>query len=280
MGFWEPLFFWFFAFGALATSSAVIVMRNPLYCALTLIADFFCFAGLYVLLSAHFLAVVQILVYGGAIMVLFLFIIMLLNLRGKNVEPNRFQLHYVLASIAGVLMFAVAAWAVMSAVDMENVDEERRQYAECVDVVDAAAEAEDIDEPDQYAACVALVGEPDERVAFRVESEVPGLYAHASEDAVEEGYAQKLRMWRDGTATPADGKYPAFDPDRTYELPPSLQPDRAPEDVVPGREGLYGTFQPVSMMLVNRFVIPFELTAILLLASIIGAVILAKRRVT
>ncbi len=279
MGFWEPLFFWIFAFGALATSCAVIVMRNPLYCALTLIADFFCFAGLYVLLSAHFLAVVQILVYGGAIMVLFLFIIMLLNLRGKNLEPNRFQIHYVLASIAGVLMFVFAGWAIFSAVDMETVAEERAQYAECVEVVEEAAETEAVDDA-EYGACVALVGEPDEWVPHRVDSQIPNLSADASEEAVEEEYVHRLRQWKAGTATPAEGKYPSFDPDRTFELPPSLEPDPEPADVVPGREGLYGTFKPVSMMLVNRFVIPFELTAILLLASIVGAVILAKRRVT
>ncbi len=265
MGFWEPLFFWLFAFGALITSCAVIVMRNPLYCALTLIADFFCFAALYVLLSAHFLAVVQILVYGGAIMVLFLFIIMLLNMR--RVRPaSRFQVHYAIATIAGIMMFLFAAWAILSAVDMEEVAEERERVAEQIEEVE----------------------QEEEEVALRTASAIPGpeapvdapvLYADVNELAVEQAYAQTLRAWRDGHATPSDHKYPDFDPDRTYELPPSLQPDPEQAHVVPGREGLYGTFKPVSIMLVNRFVIPFELTAVLLLASIVGAMILAKRRV-
>lgn len=263
MGFWEPLFFWIFAFGALATSCAVIVMRNPLYCALTLIADFFCFAALYVLLSAHFLAVVQILVYGGAIMVLFLFIIMLLNMRGDR-PAGRFQVHYVLATVAGIVMFLFAAWAILSAVDMDEVAQERERVAQ---------QAEETEEPVPLRTASAIPG-PDATV------DTPVLHADVNEVAVEQAYSDKLRAWRDGRALPSDHKYPNFDPDRGYELPPSLEPDPSPEQVVPGREGLYGTFKPVSIMLVNRFVIPFELTAILLLASIVGAMILAKRRVT
>ena len=255
MGFWEPLFFWIFALGAITTSCAVIVMRNPLYCALTLIADFFCFAGLYVLLSAHFLAVVQILVYGGAIMVLFLFIIMLLNLRGDQIPADRFQLHYLLAVAGGLMFFFFIGGAILAVVDMEDVNEQRAVYAEQVE-------------------------QAEEDVPLSTSSLIPGLYVDANEMAVEQAYRDKLRAWDSGEAKPSDGKYPRFNPERTYELPPSLNPDPDIEDVVPGREGLYGTFKPVSIMLVNRFVIPFELTAILLLASIVGAVILAKRRVT
>lgn len=280
MGFWEPLLFWIFAFGALITSSAVIVMRNPLYCALTLIVDFFCFAALYVLLSAHFLAVIQILVYGGAIMVLFLFIIMLLNMRGRNLEPNRFQLHYAVASVAGVVFFLFAAGAILSAMDMENVHQERAQIWECEEMVSDAADDEAAQQGEDYAACVALVGQGEEMIPRRIGSTVPTLYADASEEAVSQAYDEILRSWADGSATPADGKYPLFNTNRTFELPPSLDPDPELAAVVPGRDSLYGTFKPVSIMLVNRFVIPFELTAILLLASIIGAVILAKRRVT
>ena len=68
----------------------VIVYRNPLYSALALILDFFFFAGLYGLLSAHFMAITQVLVYAGAIMVLFLFIIMLLNLKDEELGEFEF----------------------------------------------------------------------------------------------------------------------------------------------------------------------------------------------
>jgi len=77
---WEIFFFFFFAILLVFTSFMVIILRNPLSCAFFLVLSFVNLAGLYVMLEAHFLAVAQILVYAGAIMVLFIFVIMLLNL--------------------------------------------------------------------------------------------------------------------------------------------------------------------------------------------------------
>ncbi len=64
---------------ALATAALVIILRNPIYCALSLVGTFFALSGLYLLLQAQFIAVVQVIIYAGAIMVLFLFVIMLLD---------------------------------------------------------------------------------------------------------------------------------------------------------------------------------------------------------
>jgi NADH-quinone oxidoreductase subunit J len=71
----------FYLFGAVAVlaSMLVIAQRNPIYSVLLLIASFGALSGLYVLLDAPFVAVIQIIVYAGAIMVLFLFVVMLLN---------------------------------------------------------------------------------------------------------------------------------------------------------------------------------------------------------
>ena len=71
----------FYAFAAVAVLGALLVVsqRNPVYSVLALIASFFGLSGLYVLLEAPFVAVVQIIIYAGAIMVLFLFTVMLLN---------------------------------------------------------------------------------------------------------------------------------------------------------------------------------------------------------
>jgi NADH-quinone oxidoreductase subunit J len=71
----------FYAFSALAviTSALVIGQRNPMYSVLLLIASFGALAGLYIQLDAPFVAVAQIIIYAGAIMVLFLFVVMLLN---------------------------------------------------------------------------------------------------------------------------------------------------------------------------------------------------------
>lgn len=72
----------FYALSAVAIASALLVVtrRSPVISALYLILNFFCLAGLYLTLHAQFIAVIQIIVYAGAIMVLFVFVIMLLNL--------------------------------------------------------------------------------------------------------------------------------------------------------------------------------------------------------
>jgi NADH-quinone oxidoreductase subunit J len=72
--------FWVFAAIAVVASLLVVTNRNPVACVLFLVVSFFALAGLFVTLHAHFLAAIQILIYAGAIMVLFLFVIMLLNL--------------------------------------------------------------------------------------------------------------------------------------------------------------------------------------------------------
>jgi len=78
LGFDLPLFY-LFAVVAMAASMLVIGQRSPIYSVMLLIASFVALAGLYVLLDAPFVAVIQIIIYAGAILVLFLFVVMLLN---------------------------------------------------------------------------------------------------------------------------------------------------------------------------------------------------------
>src|SRR5688500_2240763 len=75
----ETLIFWGLSGMAILASALVIGRRNPMYSVLLLIASFGALSGLYVLLDAPFVAVAQIIIYAGAIMVLFLFVVMLLN---------------------------------------------------------------------------------------------------------------------------------------------------------------------------------------------------------
>lgn len=77
----EFVIFFFFAAVAVIFALVVVLHRNPVVGALSLVASFFALAVMYVLLDAPFLAALQIIVYAGAIMVLFLFVIMLLNLQ-------------------------------------------------------------------------------------------------------------------------------------------------------------------------------------------------------
>ncbi|UVT15429.1 MAG: NADH-quinone oxidoreductase subunit J [Nitrospira sp.] len=75
------LFFGYFAGMIAITSILVVVLRNPVYSALSLLVMFFHVAGLFITLHAEFLAAVQIIVYAGAILVLYLFVVMLLNVK-------------------------------------------------------------------------------------------------------------------------------------------------------------------------------------------------------
>jgi NADH-quinone oxidoreductase subunit J len=81
-------FFYLFAAVAVIASVLVIAQRNPIYSVLLLIASFGALSGLYVLLDAPFVAVTQIIVYAGAIMVLFLFVVMLLNAPHEETEHD------------------------------------------------------------------------------------------------------------------------------------------------------------------------------------------------
>jgi NADH-quinone oxidoreductase subunit J len=72
--------FWFFAAVAVISAALCILQRNPVSAALWLVSTMFSLAAIYVLLGAQFIAAIQVLVYAGAVMVLFLFVIMLLNL--------------------------------------------------------------------------------------------------------------------------------------------------------------------------------------------------------
>ncbi len=94
----ELILFWTFATLMLGFALAVILMRSPVSSALCLVVSFICLAALFIMLDARFLGVVQVLVYAGAIMVLFLFIIMLLDLKAESLRNYR-----LLATLGGIL---------------------------------------------------------------------------------------------------------------------------------------------------------------------------------
>jgi NADH-quinone oxidoreductase subunit J len=84
----EVVAFYIFAGIAVVTSLLVVGQRNPMYSVMLLIASFGALAGLYILLDAPFTAVTQIIIYAGAIMVLFLFVVMLLNVAREDVQQR------------------------------------------------------------------------------------------------------------------------------------------------------------------------------------------------
>jgi NADH-quinone oxidoreductase subunit J len=99
--------FFFFAACAIGCAVAMVTRSNPVACAMWLIGTFFSVAAIYTLLGAFFIGIVQILVYAGAIMVLFLFVIMLLNL-GNDYEPDiRGTAWKIMAGGAALLIVAL-----------------------------------------------------------------------------------------------------------------------------------------------------------------------------
>ena len=82
------IIFWFLSALALVSALMVLFSKNPVHSVLWLIAVFFAISGHYILLNAQFLAIVNLIVYAGAIMVLFLFVIMQMNLN-KDMEPQK-----------------------------------------------------------------------------------------------------------------------------------------------------------------------------------------------
>lgn len=99
--------FYFLSFVAILSALLVVFSKNPVYSVLYLIITFFAIAGHYILLNAQFLAAVHVIVYAGAIMVLFLYVIMLLNLN-RDTEPHKSNLLKFAATIcAGLLMIVL-----------------------------------------------------------------------------------------------------------------------------------------------------------------------------
>ena len=105
------------SFLAIMFGLMVVFSRNPVNSVLYLVMTFFCIAGHYLLLNAQFLAIVHIVVYAGAIMVLFLFVIMLMNLN-EDTEPQRTWLSKIIAAIAGGLMLFVMVGSLKGAGDL------------------------------------------------------------------------------------------------------------------------------------------------------------------
>lgn len=113
------ILFWFLSALALVSAIMVLISKNPVHSVLWLIATFFAISGHYILLNAQFIAIVNIIVYAGAIMVLFLFVIMLMNLDAA-IEPKRSVWMKFAGVISGGLLLAVMLSVVRTSVDLNN----------------------------------------------------------------------------------------------------------------------------------------------------------------
>ncbi|MDC8106682.1 MULTISPECIES: NADH-quinone oxidoreductase subunit J family protein [Chryseobacterium] len=103
----DQFLFFLVAFLAVAGAVYFVFAKNPLYAILSLIVTMFSIAGMYILLNAQFLAIIQIIVYAGAIMVLFLYILMMLNLNKEDESKKNNTLKFIGVFTAGLLLIGI-----------------------------------------------------------------------------------------------------------------------------------------------------------------------------
>ena len=101
--------FYIFAFLALLSGLGVLFLRQPTHCALSLVGTFFCLGVIYVMLNAEFVAVIQVLIYAGAIMVLFLFVLMLLASKDFEKYHTKISFEKILAVFFSLGIFVQIA---------------------------------------------------------------------------------------------------------------------------------------------------------------------------
>jgi NADH-quinone oxidoreductase subunit J len=115
----SPFLFWTFALLMLVFGAAVIINRNPVASVLSLVVSFLGLAALFLSLDAYFIGIIQVLVYAGAIMVLFLFIIMLLDLRAEKLRKINW-----IASAGGLAVAFALMVQIFSVVGRLNIAKE------------------------------------------------------------------------------------------------------------------------------------------------------------
>jgi NADH-quinone oxidoreductase subunit J len=117
------ILFWFLSVLALGSAIMVVASKSPVHSILFLIITFFAISGHYILLNAQFLAIVNIIVYAGAIMVLFLFVVMLMNLNADSEPPQKNKYILYGGTIAGASLLLVLVAALKQSVATNQVVE-------------------------------------------------------------------------------------------------------------------------------------------------------------
>jgi NADH-quinone oxidoreductase subunit J len=111
----EMVMFFILGVVAVAAGVGVIAQRSAVRSALFLLVNFCSLAGLYILLNAQFVAIVQVIVYAGAVVVLFLFVVMLLGMERAEETPDLRRYQWVAGGLLGVLLLAGIVWALIPA---------------------------------------------------------------------------------------------------------------------------------------------------------------------
>ena len=116
-----PQLLFFFYFGGMAIFSSILTvgLRNPIYCTIALLSTFLHVAGLFILLHAEFIAAIQIIIYAGAVLVLYLFVLMLLNLKSNETFLQR---QFWVSIFFGVVILAEILIALFKSPGMEKME--------------------------------------------------------------------------------------------------------------------------------------------------------------
>lgn len=130
----QVAFFALFALGAIATAVIMVLNPNPIRSALFLVLNLFTVAILYLLLNAYFLAAVQIIVYAGAIMVLFLFVIMLLNLGTPDRAVDKLRWQQPVAVLGGIVLAGVIGAVIATSVPTPSLEVRRDDHSAAPEV--------------------------------------------------------------------------------------------------------------------------------------------------
>lgn len=99
----QGLFFYYFSGATIVSAILTVGLRNPVYCTIALLSAFLHIAGIFILLNAEFIAAIQVIIYAGAVLVLYLFVLMLLNLKSEEEVVHR---HTGLSVFFGVVVLA------------------------------------------------------------------------------------------------------------------------------------------------------------------------------
>jgi len=119
MNHFAMLLFYLLSALTIASAALVVLSRKATYGVLALAAGMLCLAGLYILLEAYFVAVIQVLIYAGAILVLFLFVVMLMGIAGVDLGLRQSPVRLGLCVALGIV-FVVELWIAISAAHREG----------------------------------------------------------------------------------------------------------------------------------------------------------------
>jgi len=253
--------------GATSFISACVLVsrRNPVYSVIFMLPFFLGLAVIFVLLSAPFLAAMQMMVYGGAILVVFLFVIMLINLRPEELKSDFSTSSYLLPAALAGLLGALVLGFVLTGIPSDSKLEE--EFSRKIGENPKAAGAQ---EGQSKASVGAQEGQAKPGADAQKDKAKAGAGtqkgevkagADAQKGEAKAGADAQKGEAKAGTGAPAAGAEGA-----------------AAQQAEPAGKAPFGSIENLSLPLFQQFLVPFELVSLLIVVAILGVVVLAKKK--